>query len=77
MTPRRPARHQHHAVAGQGDRAMERIVPLTTIGLVALSLAVVLLLARRWLAGPAGGDTGLTRASMTQALTRLGELAQA
>jgi hypothetical protein len=56
---------------------MERIVPLTTIGLVALSLAVVLLLARRWLAGPAGGDTGLTRASMTQALTRLGELAQA
>jgi hypothetical protein len=77
MTLRRCPRHPHLAVAGQGDRAMERIVSISTISLVALSLAVVLLLGRRWLAGPAGGDNGLTRASMTQALARLGELAQA
>lgn len=52
-------------------------MPLTTIALVALSLAVVLFLARRWLAGSADSASGLTRATMTQALTRLGELAQA
>lgn len=48
-----------------------------TIALLTLAALLVLLLARRLLSGPGGSTTGLTYATMTQALTRLGELAQA
>lgn len=51
---------------------------LVSITLAALAvLLLVLLLARRLLSGSGGSTTGLDRAMMTQALTRLGSLAQA
>ncbi len=48
-----------------------------TFALTALALLAVLLVARRWLAGSGPSPRGLDRATMVQALTRLGELAAA
>ncbi|NJN15275.1 MAG: hypothetical protein HC822_02715 [Oscillochloris sp.] len=45
--------------------------------LVALVLLAVVLLVRRWIPGPGDSPRGLDRATMEQALVRLGELAAA